>query len=641
MKYFARFFEGLQQDIKAFVFWCFIFSLYRAVFIFIYHDSLHGDMIDEILTAMFLGLRLSLKTAGIIMLVGVVLATLPGVFGKKWPSAKLRFIWHGFAMVFFAICFFARIPYYEIFNSAFNMMLINGTHDDKYAILMTAIEQYHLLYRLPAAIVTGIVFAFCLQKLWQHTSIIDLMELQHKTIVIGIIVLLLPTFWIFVRYGGAFSYAKSLNWENAARTKSNLLNEAILDDGQALYRVYSMKRELDEVTNVDIPLHELKRKIADLGGNGDADTLSAAFKRTVQQPRLTYQPHNVVVIIGESFGLWPFLPQFTNLDLVGESMKLQYSANGAAVKYMLPNGSGTIAAVNGIVTGLPDTSLYENYHPNSMQDKYESGIGYIMQQLGYKTVFWYGGFSGWQNIKKFVLAQSFDEFHCADEFSYTGGNAWGCPDKVLFDNISKYIAKQPSNEKALHVILTSSNHPPYTIDIDMEGFPRNEVKEHLPEDISTDEETLTELGHIWYADRIIGDFAADLKRMSPDSMLVITGDHSERFSFAKEQNIETLSAVPCIFYASGVRQEWFKNTAGCHIQIAGTIAEMIAPGGFVYTAFLPSMFTEQTVFNHRLYADKEKMDLLTKNKETGSMADYARSIVAWRILKGDFYGGGK
>lgn len=204
MKYFARFFTGLQQDIKAFVFWCFIFSLYRAVFIFIYHDSLHGDMIDEILTAMFLGLRLSLKTAGIIMLVGVVLATLPGVFGKKWPSAKLRFIWHGFAMVFFAICFFARIPYYEIFNSAFNMMLINGTHDDKYAILMTAIEQYQLLYRLPAAIVTGIVFAFCLLKLWQHTSNIDLMKLQHKTIVMGVIVVLLPTFWIFVRYGGRF-----------------------------------------------------------------------------------------------------------------------------------------------------------------------------------------------------------------------------------------------------------------------------------------------------------------------------------------------------------------------------------------------------------------------------------------------------
>lgn len=635
MKYFARFFEGLQQDIKAFVFWCFIFSLYRAIFIFIYHDSLHGDITGEILTAMFLGLRLSLKTAGIIMLFGTVIATLPGIISNKWPSDKLRMIWHGAAMLFFAICFFARIPYYEIFNSAFNMMLVNGMHDDKYAILMTAVHQYQLLYRLPAAIVTGIVFTFFLYKFWQYTSTIDLVKLQHKKIVITIIIILLPVFWIFVRYGGAFSYAKSVNWENAARTKSNLLNEAIIDDGQALYRVYSMKRELDKVTNVDIPLHELKRKIAELNGNKDANTLSDAFKRTVKQPKLTYQLDNIVVVIGESFGLWPFLPKFEQLGLVNESLKIQNSDEGAAVRYMLPNGSGTIAAVNGIVTGLPDTSLYENYHPNSMKDKYQSGIGYIMHQLGYKTVFWYGGFSGWQNIKKFVLAQSFDEFHCADEFSYTGGNAWGCPDKVLFDNISKYIAKQSANEKVLHVVLTSSNHPPYTIDVDKEGFQRNDVKKHLPNDIDSNEETLTELGHIWYADMCIGNFANDLKNINPKSMLVITEDHSERFSFAKEQNIETLSAVPCIFYGPGIHKEWFENTAGCHIQIAGTIAEMIAPAGFTYTAFWPDMFTGESIFNHRLYADKDKVDLLTKNEEISCMADYARSIASWRILKGD------
>lgn len=330
-----------------------------------------------------------------------------------------------------------------------------------------------------------------------------------------------------------------------------------------------------------------------------------------------------------------FLPKFEQLGLVNESLKIQNSDEGAAVRYMLPNGSGTIAAVNGIVTGLPDTSLYENYHPNSMKDKYQSGIGYIMHQLGYKTVFWYGGFSGWQNIKNFVLSQSFDEFHCADEFSYTGGNAWGCPDKVLFDNINKYITKQSANEKVLHVVLTSSNHPPYTIDVDKEGFQRNEVKKHLPDDIDSNEETLTELGHIWYADMCIGNFANDLKNINPKSMLVITGDHSERFSFAKEQTIETLSAVPCIFYGPGIHKEWFENSAGCHIQIAGTIAEMIAPAGFTYTAFWSDMFTGENIFNHRLYADKDKVDLLTKNEEISCMADYARSIASWRILKGD------
>lgn len=129
---------------------------------------------------------------------------------------------------------------------------------------------------------------------------------------------------------------------------------------------------------LNIPLNELKRKITELGCNKDTNTLSDAFKRTVEQPNLTYQPDNIVVVIGESFGLWPFLPRFEQLGLVNESLKIQNSDEGAAVRYMLPNVSGTIAAVNGIVTGLPDTSLYENYHPNSMKDKYQSGIGCIM-----------------------------------------------------------------------------------------------------------------------------------------------------------------------------------------------------------------------------------------------------------------------
>lgn len=35
--------------------------------------------------------------------------------------------------------------------------------------------------------------------------------------------------------------------------------------------------------------------------------------------------------------------------------------------------------------------------------------------------------------------------------------------------------------------------------------------------------------------------------MYSDTLFVITGDHSERFSFAKEQDTRTLSSIPCIF----------------------------------------------------------------------------------------------
>lgn len=417
------------------------------------------------------------------------------------------------------------------------------------------------------------------------------------------------------------------------------MNEAILDDGQALYRVRDMKRKIDKVTNINITVAQLREKIAASGGNKAADSIDKAFIHTVKQPKLAKQPRNIVLIVGESFGNWPFLPKYKDLGLVDNMLSLQNSADAAHVATMLPHGSGTISAVNGLVSGIPDMGLYENYQANSFNGKYATGIGYIMKQLGYKTVFWYGGFSGWQNIGKFTKAQSFDEFHCADEFSDDSGNAWGCSDAALFKQIEAYMSKEKEQEKVFHVVLTTTNHPPYSIDVDGMGFPRAKVKSKLPADIASDEKTLTELGHIWYADKTMGDFVKQAQSMYSDTLFVITGDHSERFSFAKEQDTRTLSSIPCIFYGAGVQQAWFNDkSVGNHMQLAGTLAEIIGSAGFTYAALQSNMFENQdVVFNHRLYAANGK--IYTQSSDTDKkITDYInsmRGVGAWRVLKGD------
>lgn len=63
MNSYARFFENLQQDLKAFIYWCLVFTVFRIAFIAIYSGQLNGDYSD-IPMALLLGLRLSLKTAG-------------------------------------------------------------------------------------------------------------------------------------------------------------------------------------------------------------------------------------------------------------------------------------------------------------------------------------------------------------------------------------------------------------------------------------------------------------------------------------------------------------------------------------------------------------------------------------------------
>lgn len=637
MRYFSRFFENLQQDLKAFVYWCLVFTLFRIAFIWIYSGQLNGNYTD-VPMALFLGARLSLKTAGMICLIGFVLATLPNIIMKKWPVAKVRNIWHGLALVFFSICFMARIPYYKIFNAAFNMMLINGVHDDIKAIVVTAIEEYQLLWRLPAAIALGIALAFGLKVALSKTKVVEFAKIKHKKVVMALTLPILVAFWLFVRFGGSFDYNNSINWLSAARLNSNLLNEAILDDGQALYRVRDIKKKQDTANNVNITSTELRNLIATAGGNKNASTLDEAFLRTVKRPKLQIQPKNVFLIVGESFGNWPFLPKFANIGIVPKMQTLMNSENGSYISTMLPNGGNTINAVNGLLTGLPETGIFANYQPMSFKEKYAAGIGNVMKSLGYKTVFWYGGYSSWEDVKKLAEAQGFDEFHCADEFGTSTDNVWGCDDAVLFKHAEKYVKEEHKDAKVFHLILTMSNHAPYIIDVDKLGFPREAVRAKLPADISRDQNTLTELGHIWYGDKTMGDFVKAVEKKHSDSLFIITGDHSERFDFAIEQDGRTRSTIPCIFYGQGVQKNWFsENSVGCHMQLAGTLAEILAPAGFEYNAMMDSMFINNFVFNHNLFAQGDKLGTIDKltDKQQNEEIAAMRNVSAWRILKGN------
>lgn len=634
MKRFTTFFEDMQQDLKAFIYWCLVFTLFRIAFIALYGHQLNGNY-SEVAQALFLGLRMSLKTAGIVALLGFVFATLPRVFSLTWPARKLRLGVHGTALLFFSICFCTRIPYYKIFNAAFDMMLINGAHDDWKAILVTAVQEYQLLWRLPLAFAMAALLYLGLRFLLHNVGVVSLNRFTHKKAVAVVTLLCIPVLWVFVRYGGAFRYADSINWESAARLKSHLLNEAILDDGQALYRVYQTKKKQDAVADVKITPAELRKKIAATGGNAQADTIEDAYIRHTKGAKLAHQPSNILLIMGESFGNWPLLPKFKDIGLTPRMQALQDSADSAHINVMLAHGSGTISGINGLLTGVYDSGLYANHQAESFRSRYTMGLGYIMQQLGYKTVFWYGGFPGWQNLKNFVLAQSFDEFHCADEIEYNGGNAWGTPDAELFAYIEKYIAAH-KGEKIFHVVLTTSNHPPYTLDVDGMGFPRQQIMDRLPADISKEKKTVDELGHIWYADKTMGDFVEHTQKIVPDALFVITGDHSERFDFAKEQEQLVRSAIPCIFYGQGVQKAWFSsNSVGTHAQLGGTLAELLAPKGFAYSAMETNMFDRNWAHNHRLYTDGETVSLISKDKEKQRFAENANGVAAWRIMKGN------
>ena len=638
MQRFHIFWHNLQQDLKIFLYFIILFSVLRAAFMGIYHTYLAAVPWQDIFLCLWYGFRLSLKTAGMLALISAAFTTVPQLIFVKWRSALIRACLGALMVLTFTIAFCARIPYYAIFNSGFNIMLINGANDDWGAILNTAVNEYGLLWRLPLAFIIAAVLIYLLFRLLAvKTRPANVTTPKQLWLAVLRVVIVLPIFFMFVRYGGAFDYAHSINYESAERLKSAFLNENILDDGQAFYRVYKIYKEQKKLTDVNITFAELRSKIAVLGGNPKAPTVEEAFKRTVAAPRLTHQPQNIVVILGESYALWPMLPKYQPMGLADEALRMVNSNNSCETSLMLAHGTGTMPAVNGFVTGLAEAGITEETMPQSYKQTYNTGLGKIMKDAGYKTVFWYGGMPSWRDIENYVRAQNFDECYCSSDFKYEGGNAWGCPDAALFEQVYAYINAHPQ-QKTCHVVLTTSNHPPYTIDLNAAGFDRNKVMQNLPDDISSDEETITELGHIWYADMAMGSFVRRTEALKPDTLFVVTGDHAERFTFSKDVDDKTYSAIPCIIYGQGVQKNWLPQDAtGCAMQILPTLAEIAGMPGMTYSSILPGLFTNtQPVFNHRFAAWNDK--IVDLNKATDAVqerAEAAQKITAWRVIKGN------
>lgn len=651
MNRWQRLFEGIKTEIMAFLFFSVLLTIFRVVFLWIFQLQLATVPIEEILKSLWFGFRLSLKTVGTICLFGFILGTLVQTFVPKWPSLRLKQIIYSIATILLTFLFLGRIPFYKIFNSSYNMMLINGKHDDIGAIVNTAINEYNAFFYIICAIVISVILTGFLLKVlsistkkYSINNVISTKwypktKLAQWITGIGLVIVFSLIFVVF-RFGGALSYKNSINWESAARLNSNLLNETILDDAQALYRVKSIAKRTSELEDIHLTPAELHEKIQSIGGNPSSTRFDEAFTKTITTERLQQQPQSINIILGESYGLWPFLAEFNEPGayLVEQGRKYAASSQAMGTQMALAQGTGTMPAIIGLLTGMPDTGMYPNYNVGMLQEPYGLGIGPVMKKLGYKTVFWYGGFSTWQNVKNFALEQGFDEFHDASEMPSDEENAWGVADGDMFKAINAYMDKH-RGEKIINVIMTTSNHPPYSVNVAKEGYDADKVRKNLPDSIANTDQQIKEMGHIWYADHVMGEFISKEEQVDPTALFVITGDHSERFTFAREESPKVASTIPIIFYGQGIKKEWLSPDAfGMSIQIIPTLAELVGRTGQTYEAMVPSLFNQGPfVFNHRLWMDKTGI-YVEDEKMPQAYANYMktmRELTAWRLKNGD------
>lgn len=600
---YRSFVEDIISDLKLFVFILIVLSLFRVLFIWLFRYTLDdGTTFFTLLKTMWFGFRLSLKTAAACLIPTFILGTLGRQVYLKWPSFKIRLVVGSIELMVFSLLFQCRIPYYKEFHNAFDPFIFNTFHDDIIAIAATANSQYNAVWRVLGGLLIGVLLIYIFKKFLPVRVLpFDFPKrFRFKWQLLVAIIIIIPCFAYFMRYGGGLSYNSSIYWKNSARMGQHLLNEAILDDVQALYKASRIHKSLSKIQHANLSWQDIEAAAKGLTGkiytqeNFDASMLKTAKGATIKKPR------HIFLIIGETYMLWPMMPDYEYLHISDGMKALADAKNGIIIDNFIPAGNGTMFGLTSIVLGLPELNVF-TANQLSARNTYITALPDQLKKLGYETRFFYGGFASWENVGIFMPAQGFDKSYYRDNFDASPGNAWGVEDKYFLEGIKNLFK---DDKPSFNLILTSSNHPPLTVDLDKEPQVKSaaDFKAILPPNLAADKDLIPKLRTFEYSDKYISEFIKEMSVKYPDSIFIFTGDHAQRwYAKATPTEFETI-AVPFIMYGLDINKKMLpQNASGGHMDIAATVIELIAPKGFEYYSLGDNMFKGNVLGLHNSY----------------------------------------
>lgn len=244
---------------------------------------------------------------------------------------------------------------------------------------------------------------------------------------------------------------------------------------------------------------------------------------------------NVIIVVMESMS-GAFMQRFGSKDnltprldgLVGNSL---FFSNTYAT------GTRTVRGLEAISLSIPPSPGTSILRKQGNENLFS--LGFVFRDRGYDTRFIYGGHGYFDNMNYFFANNGFDivdrTSFASDEVTFS--NIWGVCDEDLFNKVMKEAsASYASHKPFMHIVMTTSNHRPYT-------FPEGHVD--LPPGSS---------GHrasgVKYADYAIGKFLDDAHSQPwfKDTVFVIVADHTAG-SAGKEELSPDKYHIPLFFYS--------------------------------------------------------------------------------------------
>lgn len=449
-------------------------------------------------------------------------------------------------ILYFTIIFIGVSQYlfWDEFQTNFNFIAVD------YLIYTTEVlgnikEAYNLWLIVPIlCLITG-AFTYIQMKNLKK----EFLPTQPKEKIVGILLaFFLPTM---------FFYTVDSKWRNMV--SSNQYNVEIAGNGPYEFVSAFRNNELDYAQfyiteDNSVAIQTLRSLLA----TKDASFLDdQSTTRSIQAYRPYIKP-NIVMIVVESLSA-DFMGSFGNEENLTPNLD-RLAQQSLFFTDVYATGTRTVRGLEALSLAVPPTPGQSIVRRPENQDL--SLLGSVLEKDGYKSSFLYGGYGYFDNMNAFFAGNGYavtDRTDIAkDKIMFE--TVWGVADEIIFnqalDEMDEKTAKQ---EKVFQMIVTTSNHSPYT-------YPDGRID--LPPGRRE--------GAVKYTDWAIGDFIdkAKSKPWFSDTVFIIVADHQASSAGRVDLPINRYH-IPCLVYAPGIITPEKNNRLMSQIDIPPTLLGLL------------------------------------------------------------------
>ena len=605
-----QFFLSLQQNIKLMIWAPLLATIFRIIFIIVYnpYPSLRGRW-QSLIGALRYGFWWGMDFDAYVFLIPLVLITIPGLWFDIYHQYEdlIRIT----ALILYSCVLYAafagKMIFYKHFHDTYNYMVHYGNHAEKRNLIDVFFFQdkgaFVLLGFIPISLASwymGRLFLALPSIPYPGYYLTDTWMIVGWNILIVVLSIIL-FYWF--RYGGTLSHDDKPEWDTIPTVVKEdiFFARATVPDLCALETVYKNPLR-SEYTASEEDINDAIKRIVP---NEYKDTWQQldnplyAFKKITKGPKIK-KPKHIFFIVGESIPQWSLDETHKLLNICPGLWNFKSQSHTVQIPNFLPAGNVSRPSIVSLMSGIYDAGLEINERESFWKGVFPTSFAHQMKRLGYQTIYWYGGNASYGNFNHFGKAQGFDRVESASIFCGPDApKTWvGVYDHVFLENIEQQI--KSINEPTFHFIYTTSNHGPYKMEDSLLDYDPEKVMPDVGEDLRSNKTRNKELATYRYSDKAIFTFVEAMKKAFPDSLFIVTGDHSNLFGslnntslIRRDYTLRDTFCTVALLQHPDLNQDMIVSSKGTHMSLMPTIIEAIAPKGFEYYSIAPSLFEDQ------------------------------------------------